>query len=569
MNAHTHIWMSIGAALLIPVTVAIGAPDDDVADSSAMDEAAVEVAPSPEELAATITTNTASNLISVTLKDEELADVIELFTYASDANIVTPGSDSTNLQGKVSATLKDKDWHTALITILDLHNLTLKETEVGSEIYKIVPKRPDAPEPLIAATIFLKYANVDQIMNAIEPLLDPRAKMAVYPSRNAIVARTTKVNMMEIEDIIVDIDIPRHQVYIEAKFLELDDQAIEDLGINWQVLEGYGIGVGNLGWSYTDDRQTVKTETSENRNWDNARATDESNKKYDTAGNLFEATSEKPTRNIIDTADSGYEVLDEVTDVFTKSISDIRTAVIGADDLRLILSALKQNDGVSFVSNPKIVVANEETAMIHIGETERPFVSTVTPASQNSAAIVTYNPGDAVDFGVKLEVTPTVNTSSNITVKIMPELTRLIDNAVAPNGQTYPIIGKKRIETQFSLQSGKTVAIGGLTETRDVDRVKKVPLLGDIPLIGKYLFSHTHREQVQTETIIFVTVGLANPPEMTREIGLPSNTSLARRHVLRDKVKKAELERDLKTAEEAVEKEIKAIEEGKPVTETE
>jgi type II secretory pathway component GspD/PulD (secretin) len=215
------------------------------------------------------------------------------------------------------------------------------------------------------------------------------------------------------------------------------------------------------------------------------------------------------------------------------------------DQFRLVLSALKQLSGVSIVSNPKVIVANEQPATIHIGQRERPFLSVVTPATQTTAPVVTYNPGEPVDFGVKLTVTPTINTVSNITVKIEPELTRFIGDKTAPNGQSYPVIATKKIQTIFCLENGRTVAIGGLTETTDKDVTKKIPLLGDIPLIGKFLFSNSHMEKQQTKTIIFVTLGIASPSAMKSNEGIPDNSELVHRKLLQDSPKRKKMEKDI------------------------
>ena len=90
-----------------------------------------------------------------------------------------------------------------------------------------------------------------------------------------------------------------------------------------------------------------------------------------------------------------------VVAVMGVGIVPAQTPILSADDLSVVLHALRQTEGVSIVSNPKIVVANEQTANIHIGNTQRPFISTVTPGTDASAPTVTYNPGDPVDFGVK------------------------------------------------------------------------------------------------------------------------------------------------------------------------
>jgi Flp pilus assembly secretin CpaC len=134
--------------------------------------------------------------------------------------------------------------------------------------------------------------------------------------------------------------------------------------------------------------------------------------------------------------------------------------------------------------------------------------------------------------GVKIKVTPTINTASNITVNIQPTLDQLESEAdafVAPDGTRFFGKTTKTINTVFSLASGQTAAIGGLTRTSSNELERKVPVLGSIPLIGR-LFSYRATQKGQVETIIFVTVGLANPEHINMETGLPQESSLAMRH---------------------------------------
>lgn len=95
----------------------------------------------------------------------------------------------------------------------------------------------------------------------------------------------------------------------------------------------------------------------------------------------------------------------------------------------------------------------------------------------------------------------------------------------------YPEIQMKRVKTTFSLGDGQTAVIGGLTQTRDRDVIKKVPLLGDIPLIGKYLFSHQTKEKQQIETIIFVTVGIIDPTNPSSALQVPEASQLIQNRV--------------------------------------
>jgi len=491
--------------------------------------------------------------MSITLDDVEMADVIRAFAKISNANIVASPS---NLTGRVSVNLKDVEWRPALTSILDMNNLGLVEKTPGSGVFSIVPKQVGQAEPLIVDTVFLKYASVSNIEAVVRSMAPAPGSVSSFASRNAMIIRATSAQMSEIKTMLKTVDTMRDQVFIEAKFMELSDQAIKDLGINWQVLSGYSLNARNLGLTYSEDRTWKQTKTDAISQWDKRQNVDGSNKRYDINGVQYEETTstdresppgsghyvtdtiKTPTRTISDTIDRGKNITSDLSDNFTKSVSDVRTAVLSADDFSIMLSALKQMNGISIVSNPKLIVANEEPAIIHIGQRRRPFISTVTAGQQGIAPLVTYNPGDAVLTGVKLTVTPTINTESNITVRIEPEITRILSDETAPNGQTYPIVNTKTIKTVFCLESGKTVAIGGLTETSDQDNTKKIPLLGDIPLIGKYLFSWTHSEKSQSETIIFVTVGLAKPENVQTDAGLPEETELGHKKMIELKVKR-------------------------------
>jgi len=543
-------------------------------------DGSVEIAKDEEEIeGATASKSTADgNLISVTLDDVEMVDVVKMFTRISGANIIATPS---NLQGRVTVNLTDVEWKPALTSILKMHALGLLEETPGSGVYSIVPKPAGAPEPLLVETYFMKFASVSNVFPVVNSMVAAPGGVSAFPARNALVVRSTASNLGEVKKVIASIDTLRDQVYIESKFLELNDSAIKDLGINWQVLQSYNVGIGGMRWNVDESKTWNDAKTTDDNKWDNRNHQDNINKFYDInmqpfedstlefiesppdSGNYITRETVTPTREVTDAIDKGRNLSSDIQTSYAKIASDVRTAVLSADDFSVILSALKTMNGVTVVSNPKIVVANEEPAIIHIGQTERPFISQVTAGQQGIAPVVTYNPGDPVKLGVELTVTPTVNTESNITVKIMPTLRRFLRDAIAPNGQTFPVIAEKKIQTTFCLESGKTAAIGGLTETRDQDVSTKIPLLGSIPIIGKFLFSHTHQEKSQAETIIFVTVGLARPPVMTDTIGLPEDTELAKRHIvqrnLQRKVFNQEMEQIQEKADRDLEKKTRKV----------
>jgi type II secretory pathway component GspD/PulD (secretin) len=531
----------------------------------------IEYQPGDTSASATVGAN---NLISITVDNVPLVDVVRMFTKLSDANIIATTS---NLEGTVTVSLADVEWRPALSSILEMHGLALVEKTPGSGIWSIVPRSPDAAEPLHVKTIRLRFAKVKDIAPIVQNMMTGTAgTVSEFPSRNTIIIRATTDQIAQISTFIDEIDVERDQVYIEAKFIELNRSAADNIGIDWQMLRGYQIGIAGMSRTYTDTRQTATAQDRTLSTTDSRSRVDTISEGFDIggvpledsettfiesppdSGNFVQQTKIVPTRTIVDTASVGQEAREDVSKLVTRTLDDVRTAVLTPADVRIILSALKERNGVAIISNPKIIVANEEKAEIHIGESEPNIRGTVTPGQQGQANTTTFELDPQkpyFQFGIQLDVTPTVNTESNITVEIVPKLTRFIRDKTAPDGNTFPITSEKSIRTEFNLESGKTAAIGGLTETSDREIRKSIPLLGDIPLIGKYLFSHSSTEKQQQETIIFVTVGLANPLTMHRDVGLPENVRDTQKQLLRDRAEQRAFARELEAMADALDAE--------------
>jgi type II secretory pathway component GspD/PulD (secretin) len=152
--------------------------------------------------------------------------------------------------------------------------------------------------------------------------------------------------------------------------------------------------------------------------------------------------------------------------------------------------------------------------------------------------------------GIDLRVIPVVKTDNLIEAEIIPSLRRKTDDKFVA-GNSWPIISVKEIRTRFTLRSGQTVAIGGLTDTSNLKDTTQIPFLGSIPLIGKYLFSHTEDVKKQVETIIFVTLSLAQPETLYDNVGIPLNADLVHRRMIKDRVTFQEREDRLQQLQEA------------------
>lgn len=490
------------------------------------------------------------SLISITYDDVMLADVVRIFARFSGANIIIP----EGLNESVSANLNDVDWRDALEAILAEKDYALVQRRAG--IFTIVREDQLATEPLGRETLELQYITVEQALPAVQGMItSSNARVIPLPAANRIVVVETQRNIADIREVIAGVDQPRQQVFIEAKFVELNDQAIKDLGINWQVLQGYTIRASGMSIGYdrmntltdmnelergtTDTSSNTRRRTSEG---DNIRTTlrDGTSVQFTDANdpaNNVSTSGLNAENNIDNTAASRRfsETLDETTrfnNLTRERTSGVereiaRSAVLSATDFALTLSALQQLDGVRMVSNPKMLVASGETANIHVGRNE-PNIRAV-PQGENATTFA-YVLDGFIEIGVKLQVTPVVSTERNITVRIIPELSRLIgEKSVGEAGTSFPITQTRRIETEFALLAGKTVAIGGLTQGEDREVVRKVPLLGDLPLVGRYLFRHTRTERFQDEVIIFVSVDMAHTEELNDRDGIPQHGDLIHR----------------------------------------
>lgn len=156
------------------------------------------------------------------------------------------------------------------------------------------------------------------------------------------------------------------------------------------------------------------------------------------------------------------------------------------------LNALVTDKKAKILANPRVAAIDGETAYILIGD--RLPVETKYLANGVQQVSVSY-----VDVGIKLRVTPWVNEDGVITTKLKPEVSTNI--AAAGNN---PSIRTREAETTLRVRDGETIVIGGLIQNEDRKNISKVPLLGDLPIVGR-LFKNTDKEKRETELIIFIT----------------------------------------------------------------
>jgi len=498
-----------------------------------------------------------TNLISVAFDGVPMQDVVNMFTQISGANIITAGI-STNLF--VTANLKNVDWKLALRRVLLSVNMSLIDD--GSGILTVVPsgmsrqtiQQIEEDKPLVTKTFALKYLSAVDLIEQIKllKLLSPRGTIITSqskeqdkislkstgnqtekPSQNpsittAIIISDVKEYVDKVDALVAQIDRREPQVFIEARVIDVSITYNEKVGIDWSMLDSFGLSASlkDASWSYSDS--STDTDSTDNRNYqyDKRGNTDALNKRYNIdgqqyeestttyeesppgSGNWISKTVVTPTRTISDTINTGQEITSDkkssALDTVAKKLTG--SVVLNTSDVALYLSALKTTGNADVLSHPVLIVGNRVEAKIHVGEQTWKVSLKRDTTNTGSAPMDRYSEdAAAVDLGLKLWVIPEIDIANNaVRMTVDQEMTEWVKDITTTQGSVYPVISTRRLSTRVGIPSGHTVVIGGLVENKKSKKVKKVPLLGDIPLLG-YLFTHTEDVDEKHNLIIMLT----------------------------------------------------------------
>ncbi len=220
-----------------------------------------------------------------------------------------------------------------------------------------------------------------------------------------------------------------------------------------------------------------------------------------TTGSTSDATSGGSSNTI----SNAFNTLASLTN--TGTTSRLASAVFSSSDFNVIISALKQNSNTKIVSNPTIVTLNNTEAFLNIGQ-EFPIPSYTYNSERGSFEVsgFTYKP-----IGIILKVTPQVNAQGIIKLALEPEVSQQNGTTSfgGAGGANIPVIATRKVKTQISLKDGYTAGIGGLITASKQHGGSSVPILGDIPLLGR-LFSSKNVNDVTTNLLIFITAKTVN-----------------------------------------------------------
>ena len=346
----------------------------------------------------------------------------------------------------------------ALNALLNNYSLQLVE-DPKTHIARVTTKDPAAPDPLVTKIIQLKYANPSNIVANVQgTLVDKRSRVMADVRTSQLVVVATEREMVDVDQLIERLDTITKQVLIETRLLETSFNPSTTKGIDWSGT------VGNQHIAFGNNLQV--------------------NSPRDSVNNTL---SQSFPKLLLDTA-KGFNPA---------------TAFLDMDGVNAVISFLNQYAEAKVISAPRTVTLDNEPAKIEV--TRASPIINVSPGTVQVAggSQITYT-----NLGVILNVTPRISANDYVNLKVVPEVSRVSDRVTFSLGvagvfsaDAYAI---RRMETRVMIPSGNTLVLGGLVQDDVRNTDIKVPLLGDIPFLGR-AFRSESKNRLKANLLVFVT----------------------------------------------------------------
>ncbi|BCL68198.1 General secretion pathway protein D [Vibrio nigripulchritudo MADA3029] len=341
--------------------------------------------------------------------------------------------------------------------------------------------------------VYLKYAKAEDLVDVLKGVSDNlqaekqggaqgaasaksrnEVMISAHPGTNALVVTAPPDIMRAIEDVIAQLDIRRAQVLIEAMIVELAEGDGANLGVQWGNLNtGAVIQYSNSGASIG----SVMVGLEEAK----------------------DTTEKKPIRDSDTGAIKYYEETTTKGDYSTlaKALGGVNGAALSlmAGDWTALVSAVASDTSSNILSSPSITVMDNGEASFIVGE-EVPVLTGSAAGSNNDNPFSTV---ERKEVGIKLKVVPQINEGDSVQLTIEQE----VSNVLGANGAVDVRFAKRQLNTSVMIQDGQMLVLGGLIDERALESEAKVPLLGDIPVLG-HLFKSTSTQVEKKNLMVFI-----------------------------------------------------------------
>jgi len=432
----------------------------------------------------------AGEKLSLNFQNIEVRALLQVIADFTNFNVVT----SDTVTGTVTLRLKDVPWDQALDIIMQAKGLGVRKTgnvlwiAPKDEIYtkeKLdleAKKQIQDLEPLRTQSFQLNYAKAEDIAKRLTgesgsggsgsntKTISPRGSVFHEQRTNQIFVTDIPSKLEEVQQMITKIDIPMRQVLIEARIVEATDTFGRNLGVKLGALDMRGVRGGVPGFGVGGNNRVAVTGTYQGVGEQTLQA-EESDGSY------------TPNSYFVNMPAGGINGV---------NAASVALSLFGATSnrfLNLELSALEAEGKGKIVSSPRVITADQVKALIEQG-TELPYQT----ATSSGATSIAFRKAS-----MKLEVTPQITPEGSIILDV--DVNKDSVGRITTAGYA---IDTKHVQTQVLVENGGTVVIGGIYMQSETDNVTKVPLLGDIPVVG-HLFKSRAKASARSELLIFLT----------------------------------------------------------------
>jgi type IV pilus assembly protein PilQ len=397
---------------------------------------------------------------------DEVGQVLRLLARQSKVNMVV----SEAVVGTVTMRLEDVTALQAIAIIVKAKGLFMDKIE---NVYYIKTGAERTAEPTESDSYQFSYSRAKDVAALVASQLASKDPPQIDERTNMIFYRETRSNIENIRKLLVEIDKPTKQVMIEARLVEVTANPKQSYGINWGGVVGSASNPQTVRYSGT----AGKVDT--------------------TTGQLIPTN---PTLGSSGNANLFDPNLGNLTGAFS---------ILTVPQMSITLQALNEDSDAEFLANPRVVTADNQQAKIEI--TRAQPVPNLTFNEQTAQAV--FSGFQDKKFGNTLLVRPSVNKDNFVTLSVKPEISnKVFDFHFNFQGADVfsPVIDTRSLDSNVLIKSGDTLAIGGLLQDQVTKARTKVPIVGDVPILG-YLFQSKANERTKRNLLIFVTPTILDP----------------------------------------------------------
>jgi len=468
-----------------------------------------------------------SEFVTVNVKNANIAEVLKAYSLQTGQSIVV-GPDVVS--DNVNVRLNNIPWEEALDVILKPYGFGYRvvgDTIVISKLENIVTV--EGIEPLVSKVFNLKFLDAYDLQEVCEAQLSERGKFTILATKSlpgwefggagsssgaateaGICQRKKKEEIQKskvfvitdvpsaitkVDRVLARMDVLPHQILIEARFMEISNDGLSDIGLEFisgigNVEDGSGTGVG--------------------------------------AGSSTSLTPlpidlQEDLLRVLNLTTGFVDPLDSHTSGSFSHDTGIRLShsELGGLGLDMLFAFMKKDDNVNVLSAPKVLTVNNQEAAILVGE-KFPIIE--SESTSGSGTAVTSTSLDYYEnIGIQLNVIPQVCADGYVNMIVHPAVSEIKSfeagvvtaDSGSQSGSRYPVLKIREAETQIMIKSENTAVIGGLQSERDKEIIKKIPFLSDIPFLGR-LFRRETLTKEKVDLLIFIKASIIENEEYAK-----------------------------------------------------